>query len=150
MPLAEPIFAHDLREKILSEYIESLSSAGRILKIPLPLVSYSEPELRGALDEADIDLKAMFERRSKAKGISPGKIAGILAYRLSRFKIIHIEESGHPIRGAHMLQDVAALLLVEHLILKTLPGSHAAGTGPIGWLAATPIRKPWAWCSTCC
>ena len=115
-------FTHQTRETILNEYVTRLLRACRILGVPKHSVSYSEPELRGALDEADVDLKAMFDRRSRADGISPGKVAGIVAYRLSRYKIVHIAEDAQAFKGTFLVQDVAALLLVEaHLLRVAYP-----------------------------
>lgn len=115
-------FTWQSRERILNEYVDRLVQACRVLKVPMHQVSYSESELRRALDEADIDLQAMFERRSRADGISPGKVAGILAYRLSRFKIVHLNEAGQEHKAGFLLQEVAALLIVEALILRvTIP-----------------------------
>lgn len=108
----------ETREAILDQYVTRLASACRVLRIPLFQVSYSEAELRRSLDETDIDLQAMFNRRSRTNGISLGKISGILAYRLSRFKIIHLAEVAQNHKAGYIIQDVAALMTVEAIVLR--------------------------------
>ena len=97
----------------------------------------SERELRLALDEADVDLTAMFNRRRPANGISAGKIAGIIAFRLSRFKIVHIDEDGQNRPLIYLIQDLAAIFAVQFVLLRT-KDSGASGSGNRVSAIATP------------
>jgi hypothetical protein len=108
----------ETRQQILNGYVESLAKACRVLKVPLNEVDYSERELKLALDESDIDIKALFARRFRHNGISEGKIAGVLAYRLSRFKIVHLDNAGQNVSHIYMIQDLAAIFLVQSLFLR--------------------------------
>src|SRR5687768_13864063 len=115
----------ETRQQILNGYVESLAKACRVLKVPLNEVDYSERELKLALDESDIDIKALFAdikalfaRRFRHNGISEGKIAGVLAYRLSRFKIVHLNNAGQNVSHIYMIQDLAAIFLVQSLFLR--------------------------------
>ncbi|MBF0167462.1 MAG: hypothetical protein HQL45_07500 [Alphaproteobacteria bacterium] len=122
MSVPPAIFNWITREVILTQYVTRLAQACRIIGIPFDQVDYAEAELRRAIDETDIDLSAMFQRRSKEHGISTGKVAGLLAYRLSRFKILHFSEVGQQQLGTVVLQELTALLLVEaHLLRWKLP-----------------------------
>ena len=61
----------------------------------------------------------MFSRRRPVNGISAGKIAGIIAFRLSRFKIVHIDEDGQNQPLIYLIQDLAAIFAVQFLLLRT-------------------------------
>ncbi|HYI73062.1 MAG TPA: hypothetical protein VEX87_25130 [Skermanella sp.] len=107
------------RHHLLNNYATSLIYACSTVKLGFPHASYSERELRLALDEADVDLAAMFSRRRPVNGISAGKIAGIIAFRLSRFKIVHIDEDGQNQPLIYLIQDLAAIFAVQFLLLRT-------------------------------
>ncbi|MBF0375621.1 MAG: hypothetical protein HQL39_19700, partial [Alphaproteobacteria bacterium] len=66
---------------------------------------------------ADLDFKALWNRRSESRGISTGKIAGVIAYRLSRFKILHFKPDWLEQKDVFVVQDAAALFLVSSVIL---------------------------------
>lgn len=116
--VGQPAIPDEARRRILSEYVTSLAGACRTLRIPLADAEYSERELTLALHEADIDLHAMFARRCRKDGISKGKIAGIVAYRLSRFKIVHFTENGRSSAYSYLAQDLAAIFAVRALLLR--------------------------------
>jgi hypothetical protein len=107
------------RHQILNIYAKSLIDACKTLKLEFRHASYSERELKLALDEADVDLKAMFNRRRPSDGISEGKIAGIFAFRLSRFKIVHIDKDGQDRPLIYLIQDLAAIFTVQAVLLRT-------------------------------
>lgn len=113
------------KETIARTYVEQLSAACRGYKIPLGDVEYSEKELRRALDEIDIDVRAIFMRRGGKSGISASKISGIVAFRLSRFKILHFQKEALQHEQIHEIQDVVALSIVLARILrKEISGPH--------------------------
>lgn len=112
------VLSHCTRERLLEAYARFLINACKTVRLPFRLVSYSERELRLALDEADIDLTALFRRRQPADGLSPGKIAGIIAFRLGRFKIVHVAEQGQSHGLIHLIQDLAAIYTVQSVLLR--------------------------------
>ncbi|UEM02204.1 hypothetical protein JL101_019675 [Skermanella rosea] len=123
------VLSHRTREKLLEAYARSLINACRTVRLEFSLVSYSERELRLALDEADIDLTALFRRRQPADGLSPGKIAGIIAFRLGRFKIVHVAEQGQGHALIHLIQDLAAIYAVQSVLLRAdIPGRKVLET----------------------
>lgn len=122
--LPTPVFSisEETRRHIFSNYVSFLIKACAVFKLPLGCVEYSERELALAVDEAEIDLQAMLARRSRSRGITSGKIAGVLAFRLSRFKIVHFQESGWTNSNFHLVQELAATLLVHKLFIpKRVP-----------------------------
>lgn len=118
--LPEFSFTDDVRRRILNDFVECLCQACRVFQMKLEYVEYSERELNLAVDEAEIDIRAMFARRSKEDGIAPGKIAGIVAFRLSRFKIVHFHEEGWNNSFMHLVQELAAVFLVNRVFVKRL------------------------------
>lgn len=116
--LPEFSFTDDVRQRILTEFVECLCQAANVFRLSLKHVDYSERELSLAVDEAEIDIRAMFARRSRTDGIAPGKIAGIVAFRLSRFKIVHFKEEGWDNSYMHLVQELAAVFLVKRLFVK--------------------------------
>jgi hypothetical protein len=114
----------ETRQALTRRYVEALAEAARAFQFKLSDLDYSEAELAYALDEADIDLGALLERRSREDGLSDGKIAGVIAYRLSRFKIVHFIPAIHDKRDLYMVQDAAALYLVQSLILRCKLGNR--------------------------
>ena len=106
------------KSKIIGLYVEQLSKACIDCRIRLPEAAYSEKELRRALDEVDIDIRALFTRRSTGDGISRSKIAGVMAFRLSRFKIVHLSGPALENDYIYMIQDMVGLSVVVSLILR--------------------------------
>lgn len=120
--LNEFVLPDAVRRRILKDYVTHLCAACRVFRIPLNCLDYCEQELSLAVEEAEIDIKAMFARRSRTNGIAVGKIAGIFAFRLSRFKIVHIRESGWNQRYLYLVQELAAVFLVKRLfMLNAMP-----------------------------
>jgi hypothetical protein len=113
--LPEFSISEETKRKIFSCYIECLKQACDVFRVDLFDLEYSEREL---------DIRAMFARRSVTHGIAPGKIAGIVAFRLSRFKIVHMKESGWGNANMHMVQELAALFLARRLFAYGKPCSE--------------------------
>lgn len=112
-------FTDETRKRILTEYVECLCQACSVFRLPIGQVDYSERELRLAVDEAEIDIRALYARRSMRFGVAAGKFAGVLAYRLARFKIVQISDDGwkNPSEHIHMVQELAALFLARRLFV---------------------------------
>lgn len=110
------MLSKETREKIYRQYIEALCDACRVYRIPIGCVEYSDRELAFAVEEAEIDLQAMLARRSRSRGISKGKIAGVLVFRLSRFKILHFTAEGWENSNFHLIQELTAVFLVIRLL----------------------------------
>jgi hypothetical protein len=116
--LVDGVLSSHSREKLLEAYTRSLINACRTVGLDFRLASFSERELRLALDESDLDLSALFKRRCPSDGLSAGKIAGIIAFRLGRFKIVHIAEDGQSHGKFHLIQDLAAIYAVQSALLR--------------------------------
>jgi len=112
-----------IRRAIIGTFAQTLMRVCRHFGFGYDGVSYSERELRLALEEAEIDIQALLTRRSREAGVSQGKLAGVYAYRLSRFKIVHFDASYHDDKFAYVVQDIAAILTVEKHILKARIGT---------------------------
>ncbi|MEI6986357.1 MAG: hypothetical protein WCK65_09515 [Rhodospirillaceae bacterium] len=112
------------RLAIAVRYVESVSAALFTCKLSIADAEISKRELAEAIAEANIDLIAMYNRRSRTHGLTAGKIAGIIAFRLSRHKILHFNGSAVESPWLFYVQDFAALHLVTSLILrKSLPAT---------------------------
>lgn len=122
--LPEFSISEETKRKIFSCYIECLKQACDVFRVDLFDLEYSERELTLAVAEAEIDIRAMFARRSVTHGIAPSKIAGIFAFRLSRFKIVHMKESGWENANMHMVQELAALFLARRIFAYGKPCSE--------------------------
>lgn len=92
--LSSSIISDELRKRIFTEYVSFLYKACSVFGIQARYIEFNDRELALAVEEAEIDLQAMLARRSRRHGITPGKIAGVIAFRLSRFKILHFTEQG--------------------------------------------------------
>lgn len=98
-------------------------------------VDVSETELALALMECQKDLDILLYRRTGSlgpthenfDGVSIGKLAGTLIFRLSRYRIIHVQSDAvstlpDPIRRrVSKLQEVAAFRFICEEILKVRP-----------------------------
>ena len=114
----------EIRKVISEAYLCSLMRVAQILGLENDL-ALSDRELKLALEEAEIDVRALLMRRSEEDGISEGKIAGVYAFRLSRFKIVHavtMKALKHP--DLSMVQDIVALNVVKRRILKVKMGAE--------------------------
>ncbi|KAA0578813.1 hypothetical protein FZ983_15810 [Azospirillum sp. B21] len=120
--------------------------SGKATDIDFRRLYVSEPELASAFREAEKDLRFLMHRRGfsakdvETKGVAEGKIAGMIAFRLLRHRIIHI---GHTVpritdRFAGRVQELVVLRLVSESILGIqLDKSPFVQPGPGG------VTKPW-------
>lgn len=113
-----PVSLLTVRREITSNYTDSLARVARHFKVDLGGIDFSKRELRLALEEAEIDIEALLRRRSTTYGVSIGKIAGVYAYRLSRFDIVHLAEAAYEEPEGHLIQHVVALNVVKARILR--------------------------------
>ncbi|MBC7950525.1 MAG: hypothetical protein H7Z12_01720 [Rhodospirillaceae bacterium] len=113
----------NIRREITSNYTDSLARVVRHFRVDLAAVDFSKRELRLALEEAEIDVEALLRRRSPRNGVSLGKVAGVYAYRLSRFDIVHLAESAYEQPTSFLVQHVVALNLVKRRILRIKIGA---------------------------
>ncbi|HRJ62447.1 MAG TPA: hypothetical protein PKZ97_03315 [Azospirillaceae bacterium] len=125
----------DLQNRLATAYINKILATVRNLQIPLDAVILSPTELTLALRECQKDMDILRFRRTgnigvgyeDFDGISIGKLAGSLAFRLSRYHIVHVAEqavSGFPEnvrRRCAKLQELAALFFIWDNILKIRP-----------------------------
>jgi hypothetical protein len=115
-----------VRAVLLGRYIDTLAETARLLHLGAEDFGYSERELRGAFEEAELDVVALWKRRRPERnGLSVGKIAGVLAYRLSRFKIVYFSERAAERRNAFIVQDLTALTFVCEQILHRAPPNRS-------------------------
>lgn len=94
-------------------------------------IDISESELALALKEASKDLVIMVMRRMAAEGtcdgLSIGKLAGILVFRLSRYRIVLISTKyvdgldQRQRRISNKLQELAAIRMITENVLKVHP-----------------------------
>jgi len=105
--------------------------------LPDEVVDVSSNELALALSEARKDLVIMLTRRvaltsksggpEKFNGLSIGKLAGILVFRLSRYRIVHVNTSAikptnaRALKLSSKIQELAALRFASETILKVRP-----------------------------
>lgn len=121
---AIPVALANIRREITGNYTDSLARVGRHFAIDLGSISFSKRELRLALEEAEIDVEALLRRRSPSDGVSLGKVAGVYAYRLSRFDIVHLAEAAYEQPTSFLLQHVVALNVVKRRILRIKVGAE--------------------------
>lgn len=118
-----PAALASIRRDIVASYTDSLARAARHFKVDIGHVDFSKRELRLALEEAEIDVEALLRRRSPKDGVSLGKIAGVYAYRLSRFDIVHLAEAGYELPTSFLIQHIVALNVVKRRILRIKIGT---------------------------
>ena len=123
MTPALPVSLEIIRKEVTKNYTDSLARVARHFKVDLDAIDFSKRELRLALEEAEIDVEALLRRRSAKLGISAGKVAGVYAYRLSRFDIVHLAEAAYEQPTSHLIQHVVALNVVKHRILRIKIGA---------------------------
>lgn len=111
-------------ERLSEFFVEYVSSACDTLGLPDDSISISAIELAGAFKEAAKDLEILDRRRKPKNGISWGKLAGVLWFRLSRYRIVNIQDMDgveekrlHEKRKFYRIQDIAIFQLVFEKIL---------------------------------
>jgi len=125
----------DLQETLATIFRDiALEIAGEI-DVPADAVNINVTELALALEEARKDLDIMVFRRTgyiglpeeKFPGLSVGKLAGILTFRLARYRILSVapeavaQADKKVRRKASKLQEITALRLAFEAILKIKP-----------------------------
>lgn len=127
----------------IQDYTHSLNKK---TDIDLSRVWVSAPELASAFREAENDLTFLMVRRKfrpedvQAHGVAEGKVAGMIAFRLLRHRIIHIGHTHATITDhrAGRVQELVVLRLVSESILGIkinewpFTEPHAGATKP--WL----------------
>lgn len=110
------------RQTLAATFVDGVFRAAEIFDIPSKSIKFSKSELASALQEADLDITFMLLRRQPAHGISPGKIAGAVAFRLSRSRILHFEDPSREHESISQVQEYGALFTVQRRILaKSIP-----------------------------
>ncbi len=79
-------------------------------------VFFSDYEFFSAMREADLDAQFMDARRGLDHGISEGKVAGILYFRLARAKIIYLGPKLSSQEGYRNIQSEILLILLGSLL----------------------------------
>lgn len=107
------------------EFVRQALKLADQVKIPRHVVRISERELNRAFAEAEIDMRALQARRSPSRGMSIGKYAGMLAFRLARFRIIHIGSDDAETSWLFLFQELVALIVIfEHCLKQRPPIKH--------------------------
>jgi hypothetical protein len=131
------LLPHSIQNDLASAYCEAVLSIVKENRLPLSIINVSANELALALSEARKDLVIMVTRRisltskssgpGKFDGLSIGKLAGILVFRLSRYRIFHVDTSSlapedlRALKLSSKLQELAALRFASETILKVHP-----------------------------
>lgn len=126
-----------VQEDLAAAFCDAVSSIADESGLPDTIVNISSNELALALGEARKDLVIMVTRRisltsksggpEKFDGLSIGKLAGILVFRLSRYRIVHVDTSAldsknlRALKLSSKLQELAALRFASETILKVHP-----------------------------
>lgn len=110
------------------KFIKNLEKLAKLAKIPTEYFDIAQLELERAIHETNIDLSFIDARRKNKAGISHGKIAGCLCFRLQRNKIIQIvngfQLSYPQQKKAYKLQDLTAITVALELCLSKFPDTH--------------------------
>ncbi|MBP2227349.1 hypothetical protein J2847_000629 [Azospirillum agricola] len=125
----------DLQDKLAESFVECVLEVVKAWQIPYDAVHVSSRELALALRECQKDLDILLYRRAGTlgpthegfDGVSIGKLAGTLIFRLSRYRIVHVDEKAIeslPLeihKRVSKLQEVAAFRFICEDILKIKP-----------------------------
>ena len=90
------------------------------------LISISKAEFIAALRECETDLEFLQTRRKLQNGVSEGKVAGVLLFRLCQRRIVHLQLHGldEDPPEAHTLQEKAAIHTVLQLLNLNISQDH--------------------------
>jgi len=150
-------FTEERIKKLTEQFVGSVGLIVRTMKkfaaqekqvfdISASCIWLSQPELESAFREAESDLQFLMTRRGfkpeqiLSEGLAEGKIAGILAFRLLRHRIVHVGTRDEVIRDkrAGRIQELAVLRLVSGAILtvnfEEHPFMEQHGSRPRPWL----------------
>lgn len=116
--------------ELIAQYTEVVGTIAGKIGLAKADVVISGKALSLALPEAKKDLDIMGLRRSPGNGISPSKIAGIVAFRLSRFRPVHLAAQAAENEIALKINDLSALVVAMKSVLGkdvgTIASSHAS------------------------
>lgn len=123
----EDIIGEPIQKIITKEYYAAVADTCKTFSVPTDIVYISAIELSGAIKEANRDLSIMRMRRAppssdKFKGLSLGKAAGALCFRLGRYRIVNIGETDsvadHKARRVfYRIQDIVAIKVIASAVL---------------------------------
>jgi hypothetical protein len=111
-------FTKTVKEIIADDYVRILAKLLKAMDIDASCVGFSLKELGAAIHEANVDISALMMRRKPRKGISHGKIAGIIAFRLARCKILHLDEDTREHSWSFIIQDLVAIIFVTERVIR--------------------------------
>ena len=106
-----------MNKKLAGLYVICLASVIKKYGLKLCDAELSKRELGHALAEIILDIQAMYARRTGSNGLSAGKIAGIMAFRLARFEIVHLTGDAIENDSAHLIKPVTAIGLAIAFML---------------------------------
>jgi hypothetical protein len=124
-----------LQKKLAAEFCATVEAVVRSWQVPVEAVDLSSAELTLALRECQKDLDILLYRRAGEisvdfedfDGVSIGKLAGALAFRLARYRVVHLASAsvaGMP-KGLRQrcgkLQEVAVMRFIWESVLKISP-----------------------------
>jgi len=131
------LLPHEVQDDLAVSFCEAVSSIAEENGLPDSIIDVSANELALALGEARKDLLVMVMRRisltsksggpERFDGLSVGKLAGILVFRLSRYRIVYVDTSEidsknlRALKLSSKLQELAALRFASETILKVYP-----------------------------
>jgi hypothetical protein len=137
LTLGGDLLPPEVQDDLAASFCEAVSSIADENSLPDTIIDVSSHELALALSEARKDLVIMVTRRisltsksggpEKFDGLSVGKLAGILVFRLSRYRIVHVNTSAidpkylRALKLSSKLQELAALRFASETILKVRP-----------------------------
>jgi hypothetical protein len=79
-------------------------------------VRISKKELAAALRECSTDLSFLAQRRQLSAGVSEGKIAGVLLFRLCQRRIVHLNDEACDLPSYLTIQERAAISTVLEML----------------------------------
>lgn len=103
-------FKESIYEKFINYTVEYVNEQHR------EFVFFYSKNFFEAIKEADFDACFMRERRGLEKGISEGKVAGALYFRLTRHKVIHLAKNLFEIEDYKNLQEKVSADIVCTLL----------------------------------
>ena len=126
MPLTPFEFDPAVLRQMISHYLKVVARVSEALGIPIGDLRFSTRELGRAFKEAEVDIGALMGRRqTQLKGLSPGKIAGVVAFRLGRYKILTLRNEPPPESEAYMLPELAGVVFaVDWFVDRRTPPTY--------------------------
>ncbi|MBF0132122.1 MAG: hypothetical protein HQL75_05990 [Magnetococcales bacterium] len=116
MPEPSTLFAEHAAEKVAALFGKITIGIAKRCRWDLNQISISEHALQGALSESAKDVQAIINRRNHNE-ISPGKLAGILTFRISRWGPIQLSgELKEDPRAMKLNAAVPFALCLKHFL----------------------------------